>query len=88
MSTTDVIPSLYKIVERFAQLLIKPVITVEFVESDELTPTERGDGGFGSTGTQDISAATEAQSPSKDKDESINFEPANQQAAGNNPEQV
>ena len=88
MSTTDVIPSVYKIGERFAQLLIKPVITVEFVESDELTPTERGDGGFGSTGTQDISAATEAQSPSKDKDESINFEPANQQAAGNNPEQV
>lgn len=81
MSTTDVIPSVYKIGERFAQLLIKPVITAEFAECDELTPTERGEGGYGSTGTQDISAASDPQSPSEEKDESTNSETVNQQAA-------
>lgn len=36
--------------ERIAQLLITPVYTPGFVETEELTDTQRGAGGFGSTG--------------------------------------
>lgn len=36
--------------ERVAQLVIQPVATVELVEVDELPVSQRGGGGFGSTG--------------------------------------
>ena len=36
--------------ERIAQLLIVPVFTPGFVEVSELSDTQRGSGGFGSTG--------------------------------------
>ena len=36
--------------ERVAQLLIMPVFTPGFCEVDDLTDTDRGAGGFGSTG--------------------------------------
>ena len=36
--------------ERIAQLLLVPIVRGEFSEADELTATERGEGGFGSTG--------------------------------------
>jgi dUTP pyrophosphatase len=36
--------------ERVAQLVLCPVHQAEFVVMDQLTPTARGDGGFGSTG--------------------------------------
>lgn len=36
--------------ERIAQLVIQPVAVASLVEVDELPPTERGSGGFGSTG--------------------------------------
>ena len=36
--------------ERISQLLIMPVVQAEFEETDELSDTVRGDGGFGSTG--------------------------------------
>ncbi len=36
--------------ERIAQLLITPVLTAQFLEAEELGETERGAGGFGSTG--------------------------------------
>ena len=36
--------------ERIAQLVIAPYLTAEFTESDGLTDTARGEGGFGSTG--------------------------------------
>ena len=36
--------------ERIAQLVIQAVATVELVEVDELSDSDRGDGGFGSTG--------------------------------------
>lgn len=35
---------------RIAQLIIIPFVSVEFQEVDELDDTERGEGGFGSTG--------------------------------------
>ena len=37
--------------ERIAQLAIIPHLTVNFVEVDDLSSTDRGEGGFGSTGT-------------------------------------
>jgi dUTP pyrophosphatase len=40
----------YKIGDRIFQLMIIPHPTIEFQEVDELTNTERGEGGFGSTG--------------------------------------
>jgi len=36
--------------ERIAQIVITPYLTAEFEESDDLSKTERGAGGFGSTG--------------------------------------
>lgn len=36
--------------ERIAQLVITPVLTPAYEETDELTDTERAGGGFGSTG--------------------------------------
>ena len=36
--------------ERIAQMLIMPVETPELTVADELSDTERGEGGFGSTG--------------------------------------
>lgn len=40
----------YEAGERFAQLVIVPIPSVEYEESDELTSTDRGAGGYGSTG--------------------------------------
>lgn len=37
--------------ERIAQLIVMPFVAVEFNVVEELTETQRGDGGFGSTGT-------------------------------------
>jgi len=36
--------------DRIAQLLIAPVIQASFVETEDLSASERGEGGFGSTG--------------------------------------
>lgn len=43
-------PIVYDCNERIAQLIIMPYPKVEFEEVEELTQTERGDGGFGSSG--------------------------------------
>ena len=40
----------YKVGDRVAQIIILPYPQVMFVESEELSETERGSGGFGSTG--------------------------------------
>lgn len=40
----------YQLGDRIGQLVIEPVMEVFWVESDELTETERGTGGYGSTG--------------------------------------
>lgn len=36
--------------ERIAQLVVIPYLPIEFTEVDELSDTDRGNGGFGSTG--------------------------------------
>jgi dUTP pyrophosphatase len=40
----------YIIGDRIAQILIIPYPSISFIETDELTITDRGDGGFGSSG--------------------------------------
>lgn len=42
--------SMYKVGDRIGQLIIVPFPKVEFEEVDELSDTERGEGGFGSSG--------------------------------------
>ena len=38
--------------ERIAQIVITPFLTVNYIESETLDETDRGVGGFGSTGTK------------------------------------
>ena len=40
----------YSYGDRIGQLVIVPIPAVEFVEAEELSETERGSGGYGSTG--------------------------------------
>lgn len=40
--------------ERIAQMVIAPFLKVEYTEVDELTETVRGEGGFGSTGKNQV----------------------------------
>ena len=42
---------IYKTGDRVGQLMIMPFPQVELIEVDELSITERGEGGFGSTGS-------------------------------------
>ena len=37
--------------DRIAQLVVLPYISVNFIEVNDLDETERGDGGFGHSGT-------------------------------------
>ena len=41
---------LYDIGDRVGQLIIMPYPRIEFIEVENLTPTDRGEGGYGSTG--------------------------------------
>ena len=38
--------------ERIAQIVITPYLAVNFIETEKLDQTDRGSGGFGSTGTK------------------------------------
>lgn len=40
----------YEVGDRIGQLIIMKIPDIEFVEADELTDTDRGAGGYGSTG--------------------------------------
>jgi dUTP pyrophosphatase len=46
------VPVTIEPMERIAQMVILPVVQAEFTVVTEFTPTERGTGGFGSTGTR------------------------------------
>lgn len=78
-ATTDAVPAIYKQGERFCQLVIleKPDYTITEVE--ELSETERGEGGFGSTGmtNEDIkdSAATGSETQASEQSQT-ELEPA------------
>lgn len=47
---TNRLDNFYKVGERVAQIMIIPYPSVKFNEVDELSDTDRGSGGFGSTG--------------------------------------
>jgi dUTP pyrophosphatase len=49
-NTQDTSNDFYKIGDRIAQIMIIPYPPIEFMEVDELSNSERGEGGFGSTG--------------------------------------
>lgn len=46
-------PNIYNVGERVAQLIITPYPQIELEESEELSETERGEGGFGSTNIEE-----------------------------------
>lgn len=48
--TKGIKSKIYSVGDRIAQMIVMPYPTVEFVEVDELSTTERGEGGYGSTG--------------------------------------
>ncbi len=48
-TTGDSVPAVYPIGAKIAQLVIMPHPIVNLIESDELSSTERGEGGFGSS---------------------------------------
>lgn len=87
-STTDVVPALYKPGERFAQLVIVPYLNVQIEESVELSKTDRGDGGYGSTGDRDISAAMTNQNSLESNNTTIDPDDNEQAAEQMSSEQV
>lgn len=48
-TTGDSVPAVYPIGAKIAQLVIMPYPTINLVESNELSDTERGTGGYGSS---------------------------------------
>ena len=54
-TTTDVVPAVYREGDKFAQLLILPIADATFTEALELSDSDRGDGGYGSTDVQNDS---------------------------------
>lgn len=78
-TTTNVVPAVYKVGERICQLLILPVPEVQFEETEQLTETDRGEDGFGST---DSSAPTGSQSLPENEGKPTNFETANEGSGG------
>lgn len=55
--STNGLPDLVKtpsVGEKVAQLIIVPYPTIELEESSDLSDTDRGDGGFGSTDSKDV----------------------------------
>ena len=43
-------PDIYEVGDRIGQIIIMPYPTIEFIECNTLSETNRGSGGFGSTG--------------------------------------
>lgn len=86
-STTDVVPAIYKPGERFAQLVIVPYLDVQIEEVVDLSETERGDGGYGSTDIE-ISAAKDDQGTPEEETNIIDPDMEKQAAEQVSSEQV
>lgn len=79
------VPEFYKVGERFAQLVVVPYLDAEVVEAEELSESERGENGFGSTGTEkieDTSAPTGSESSSEEETAVTNSQITTEEAAG------
>lgn len=44
------LPKIYEVGDRIGQIIILPYPSIEFIESDFLSPSDRGECGYGSTG--------------------------------------
>ena len=71
----DSIPAVYNIGDRVAQLIIMPYPEIEPVFADNLSESERGEDGYGSSDKKDISADTGSQNTETAPDQAA--EPAN-----------
>lgn len=83
-STTDVVPAVYKPGEKFAQLLILPCPEATFTEAFELSDSDRGEGGYGSTdkvNNENTSAPTGSAEPQNTVEEQAE-QTATEAAAG------
>ena len=86
-ATVPGVPEFYTVGDRFAQLVIVPYVKADVVEAEELSESERGENGFGSTGTSEISAPVDEQQPSEGNSENVDksadaVEEATEAAAG------
>ena len=82
-STTDVVPAVYQPGERFAQLVIVPYLALEIEEVANLSETDRGENGYGSTGTanEEISAVAENDQSSSESETIVTNSELEAQAA-------
>ena len=91
-STTDVVPAVYKPGEKFAQLLILPCVEASFTESLELSDSDRGVDGYGSTdkANNENTSAPTGSAESQNIVEEQAEQTANEVAAGDvkDPEQA
>lgn len=91
-ATTDTVPAIYKVGERFCQLVIVPIPEYTISEVENLTETERGEGGFGSTGTTNegvnVSAATGSEAKLEEQPETAPEPAAAQEGAEVSEEQA
>lgn len=65
-NTTDVIPAVFQEGERFCQLVIVPIPEITVVEASELSESDRGENGYGSTGKTNENKNISAEQPSDD----------------------
>lgn len=80
-ATTDTIPAVYKPGERFCQLVIVPVPAFTIAEAEELSETERGASGYGSTDANEHSAATGAEEQASEQPQSVPEQAAAEESA-------
>lgn len=88
-TTSDVVPAIYKEGERFAQLVIVPTPEFTIAESAELSASDRGADGFGSTDKANNNDSAAAGAPEETEgtnagaaDLASDKEPVPEQAAG------
>lgn len=66
--TTNAAPAVYKVGERFIQLVIMPLLDYTITEATELGESDRGEGGFGSSDIEQLDTITEAQDQSAESE--------------------
>lgn len=67
-TNTNSTPVIYTEGEKVGQLIIMQIPSIEFIESDELSETERGEGGYGSTDANSVSENTNTENASTIKE--------------------
>ena len=76
--TTDAAPAVYKVGEKFAQLIIMPLQSITVKEVVDLSDSERGEGGYGSSDTEssapkeDDNVNTDSEQDEENNSETVN----------------